>query len=58
MEYGISAIILFLVVSLGVAVGWIANLVKILRMKGMSGMLVMRVIGIFLVPLGVILGYV
>jgi hypothetical protein len=50
-----------LVVPLAVAVagGWIANIVKILGadFEPITTMLVMRFIGIFVAPLGAVLGY-
>jgi len=38
-------------------VGYILNVVKLIGMAGLTGMLVVRVIGIFFPPLGVIAGY-
>ena len=39
--------------------GWITNIVKLAHMHGGidSGMYILRVVGIFVAPLGVILGY-
>lgn len=40
-------------------VGWIMNIVAIAHtgFADMSGMLILRVVGIFMMPLGAILGY-
>ena len=37
--------------------GWVMNIVELASMDGFSGMLVLRVVGIFIAPLGAILGY-
>lgn len=47
-----SAIFVFLLL-----VGWVMNIVELAAMEGFSGMLVLRVAGIFIAPLGAILGY-
>ena len=41
-------------------VGWIMNIVAIAHtgFSDMSGMLILRVVGIFIAPLGAILGYI
>ncbi len=53
---------LFWVLWVGVFVafcaGWIANIVRLALMDGFSGLLVLRVLGIFMLPLGAVLGYV
>lgn len=40
--------------------GWIANVVKFVGMLdgGVTGMFIARIVGMFLAPLGVVLGYV
>ena len=41
--------------------GWIANIVKLVGLVGMdstiTGMMVVRVIGVFIAPLGAVLGF-
>ena len=37
--------------------GWIMNIVKIVHSHDVDGMLVARVVGVFMAPLGVVLGY-
>lgn len=57
--FTIAELVLVLVVLLG-AGGWIANIVKILGMSfdPITTELVLRFIGVFLFPLGMIMGYV
>jgi hypothetical protein len=44
-------------VVLGGAFGWVMNIVSLAHMEGFSGMLLIRVAGIFFPPLGAVLGY-
>jgi hypothetical protein len=41
------------------AVGWVLNIVEIFKMVNdpLTGMLILRAVGIFVAPLGAILGY-
>ena len=44
---------------LGLVIGWTLNIVAIVNMDSVfSGMGVVRVIGIFIAPLGAVLGYI
>ena len=58
-----TVIITALTVVAVMLVGWILNIVKLLGMPGLdetagsTGMFILRIIGIFLAPLGSILGY-
>lgn len=54
---GIWTIIGIAIVLLG-TYGWVENIVKLCDYNHFSGMLIARGIGIFFVPLGVVLGYV
>lgn len=52
--------ILYLVVWLAAIGGWIANIVKLvnsLPMDPVTGMDILRIVGIFAAPLGCIMGY-
>lgn len=51
--------VVFWLVLAGVFVyGWVANIVKLAHMCcEVSGMLVLRVVGIFVAPLGVVMGF-
>jgi hypothetical protein len=60
MSLGYAAFILlstFLVVCLGLY-GWVSNIVSLFHATGFSGAVVLRIIGVFMVPLGIVLGYV
>jgi hypothetical protein len=49
----------FLLLFLAFAFGWVMNLIKLFELDGMSGELVVRTIGIVVIPLlRVIIGYV
>lgn len=52
------AIILIAIIVLSVG-GWVANIVKLAGMSfdPISGMAVLRIVGIFLAPLGAVLGF-
>jgi prepilin-type N-terminal cleavage/methylation domain-containing protein len=60
LQHGFTAIelltVVVLVASLG---GWIANIVKLVGMdfSHIGGMLIVRVIGIFMAPLGAVMGF-
>lgn len=50
--------LLILILYVAGAVGWIANLVKLIGIidGGVTGMMILRAIGVLVVPLGAILG--
>lgn len=50
-------VLLYLAIIIGTAAGWILNIVDLIHMTGLSGMMVARVVGIFVFPLGAVLGY-
>jgi len=52
------AVIIGIVIAVG-AVGWVRNIVKIVGsdFAEITGMLVMRIVGVFIAPLGSILGF-
>lgn len=58
MAYVISMVLFWVVM----AAGWIANLVKLVAMIGHADLLtllpVLRIVGLFAAPLGVVLGFV
>ena len=55
---GQLALVLLIVALVG-AWGWISNIIKLASMDfgGVTGMLVLRAIGVFVAPLGVVLGF-
>jgi len=51
----VAACFVFILV---VACGWVMNIIEIIQHEGgFTGMLVARVIGVFVAPLGAVLGY-
>lgn len=52
--------IMYFAIVIAIAYGWIANIVTIAHsnFSEITGMLVLRMVGIFVAPLGVVLGYV
>ncbi len=55
---GQLALVLLIVALVG-AWGWISNIIKLASMDfgGVTGMLVLRAIGVFVAPLGAVLGF-
>lgn len=52
----LSAVLILIVLAVA---GWINNIITLLGMDSIdSGMAIARVVGIFLAPLGVVLGYI
>ena len=49
--------LLLISITLGGAIGWVLNLVEIARWHEGTGMLVLRVIGIFFAPIGAVIGW-
>lgn len=49
--------LLGLILILAAIVGYICNIVGIMHTTGFSGMLALRIIGIFFPPFGAVLGY-
>lgn len=58
LGYTIFELVLVLIALFG-AGGWIANIVKLAGMSfdPITGMLVVRIVGIFLAPIGAVMGY-
>lgn len=60
-ERGFTSVELFVVlVFLFGGVGWVWNIVKIAGsdFAQITGMLILRIVGVFLAPLGAVLGYI
>lgn len=61
LQRGFTAFELFIVVLvLGGVGGWVANIVKLADMDfgAITGMLVIRAVGIFVAPLGSVMGFI
>lgn len=52
------ALLFWLVVVVGCAVGWVLNIVHLAHATTFTIGVVLEIVGIFVVPLGVVLGYV
>ena len=54
------AAIVWLCIIIAIAYGWIMNIVSIAHssFNDITGMLVLRVVGIFVAPLGTVLGFI
>jgi len=50
--------IAIIVVYLICAIGWVLNLIAIADATAFSGMVVLRAVGIFIAPLGAVLGFI
>jgi hypothetical protein len=50
-------LILIIFIIPATIIGWVANIVKLFSLDTFSGELVIRVFGIFLAPLGAVLGF-
>jgi hypothetical protein len=50
---------IFILMLIGLSIyGWALNIIEIAQATGFSGLLVLRVVGIFVAPVGVVLGYI
>lgn len=50
--------VLWLLVAVSVFYGWVWNIIDLVHMTGgITGIFVVRVVGIFVVPLGAVLGF-
>lgn len=50
-------VLVYLILVVTIAVGWVLNLVALIHAAGLSGLVVARAVGIFVPPLGAVLGY-
>lgn len=55
----IGTMLFFVVLAIATVGGWIANIIKFVGMLdgGVTAMFIARIVGFFLLPLGVVLGY-
>jgi hypothetical protein len=58
-KWTIGGLVVWLVIVVALGIGWIENIIKIAHSDfgSLSGVLVLRIVGIFVVPLGSIMGY-
>ena len=60
MQYALFTILMWIAVMIALAVGWVMNIFAIAHIMAepITGMFVLRVVGIFVAPLGGVLGYI
>lgn len=56
IEWGIFVV--FLMLTMGIGVGWVLNLIAIVNYYEPTHIVVLRIIGVFFFPVGGILGWV
>ena len=57
-NYGVGASIAFLVILALFIIGWILNIIDLIKMDiELTGVVILKIIGIFIVPLGSIMGW-
>jgi hypothetical protein len=60
-ERGYAAVLtlVYLLLFIAGAIGWVRNIITIAHsgLDQISGMLILRIVGIFVAPLGAVLGY-
>ena len=49
--------VLYFLILIAAGVGWIINIIELAHSEAINGMVILRAIGIFVFPLGSILGY-
>lgn len=62
MKLSFGQVVAYVTILLFVAYGWVWNIIDIahtnLGAPGLGGLVILRIAGIFVVPLGAVLGYV
>ena len=58
-KVGVTLILVYLAVLLGLVIGWVMNIIKIVELVGgdITGILITRLVGTVVFPLGGVLGY-
>lgn len=56
-DMSITAALVSVILLIAFATGWIMNIVELCQATGFTVMVVVRIIGVFMAPLGAILGY-
>lgn len=57
MKTGIICVLVWLAIMVAAVVGWVLNIVAIAQTTTFSGFVILRAIGVFIAPLGAILGW-
>ena len=60
MNSALIILLMYFTIVIAALYGWIMNIVSLahMNMTDVTGMLVLRVVGIFMAPLGAVLGYI
>jgi hypothetical protein len=55
-----SFILAYAAIAIAIIIGWVMNLVQLIGMAsdGVTGLFVLKIVGLFLAPLGAVLGYI
>jgi hypothetical protein len=55
----LTMILVWIVLTVGIVGGWVANIVKLFDsgLEPLTGEVVVRIIGVFIAPIGVVMGY-
>jgi len=56
-DYGLGLSIFVLVAFAVFIYGWVCNIISIIDADALTGMVIARVAGVFVAPLGAVLGY-
>lgn len=56
-DYGLGVSIFALLLFVAAVYGWVCNIISIIHADGVTGMVIARVAGVFVAPLGAVLGY-
>lgn len=53
---GVLGVVTLIIIILAIC-GWVMNIIEIIHMKSLTGLMIVKCIGIFVPPLGSILGW-
>jgi len=53
---GVLGFVTLIIIILSIC-GWVMNIIEIIHMKSLTGLMIVKCIGIFVAPLGAILGW-
>ena len=56
-DYGLGFSLFILALLIAAVYGWVCNIISIIHADAFTGMVIARVAGVFVAPLGAVLGY-
>lgn len=56
-DMSIAGVLFFVILAIAFFAGWVMNIIELCNATGFTGMVVVRIIGVFMAPLGAVLGY-